>query len=70
MLGARVPTTDPEKPLILKFSDYKQFGKVRQPAKIIEEAGTERTTITYTQIDVDTNFRMSLDPPDEVKNLK
>jgi hypothetical protein len=69
MLGAKVPVAD-SKALVLRFSEYKQFGPVKHPTVVVEELDKDKTTITYSQIEVNGTLRMSLDPPDEVKNIK
>lgn len=73
LIGIKLAMTGPrggEVVITVTFGDYKQFGATWQPTTIVESAGDTRTTTTFTQMEFDVTAMPSLDPPDEIKNLK
>ncbi len=65
-----VPSPQGDVPVAVTFTDYKKFGSAWQPTSVVEEVGTSKTTTTFTQIEMDITAMPSIDPPDEIKNLK
>jgi len=72
LIGVKLDIAAPrgDEHLTLTFGDYKKCGATWQPTLVVEDTGQAKTTTTFSQIEMDVAVLPSLDPPDEVRNLK
>ena len=72
LLGVQVPTSSArgQAVLTISFSEYKKFGSTWQPTVLVEDNGHVKATTEFNEIEMDIAMMPSLEPPDEVKNLK
>lgn len=70
MQGARLAIPNTDKSLTLTMLDYQEFGGIKRPMKIIEDDGTNQTTVTYHTVEVNQPLKASLEPPADVKGAK
>jgi hypothetical protein len=66
--GARIPIPGGDKVLTLTMSDYQEFGGVKRPMKVVEDDGTNQTTVTYHTVEVNRPLKVSLEAPADVKD--
>lgn len=71
LAGMRVPSPKgPEQDVVIAMYDYKVFGAVKQPTRIVQRAGTSETVTTFSSIDANVSPMKSVDPPDEIRAVK
>jgi hypothetical protein len=64
------PDKRPELDSLVLLGEYKQFGAVMQPTRIVQRIGPDETVTVFTSIDANVAPMRSVEPPDEIRNLK